>query len=99
MHHDLSNTITTTRHDDNLLAPHICVVAPVVRDGAVEPAADAVQHAQPDQRLEVLEERSMVFSDAAALGGVARKQKKRDGQGWVQHSKLEKATKRIASHA
>lgn len=95
---DLSDTIATSRHDDNLLAPHICVVAPVVGHCFVKPCAHASQHAQPREHFEVLQETAMLFAEDVALCGVAREEDQRKGERRVERRVAEEARDSVARH-
>lgn len=44
VHHNLANAIAATSHNDDLLTPHICVIAPVIRHGSVKPGTDASEY-------------------------------------------------------
>jgi hypothetical protein len=95
---NLADTIAPSRHNNNLLAPYICVVAPVVRHRFVEPCARASQDAQSRKHFEVLQETAMLFGEEVALCGVAREEDQRKSKGRVERGVAEEARDSVACH-
>jgi hypothetical protein len=71
VHNGLSNAITASGHNDDLLVPVIRVLAPVVRHGSVKPCAQAANHAEPNNVPQMLERGGVFRREDITTGGVA----------------------------
>lgn len=99
LHDNLANTIRSTRHNNNLLAPIIRIIDPVVRHGIVEPAVDAVHEAQRERKLQILEGGDVLRGEGAALLRVARREDERERELGVQHRVLEEVADGVGRDA
>jgi hypothetical protein len=91
MHNNFANTITSSSYDDNLSAPDICVLAPVVCDRIVKPCAEASQQSQSDNSLQVLEHGAVFCRKYVSTRRVAPEQDEGKRQRRVKDGQLEKA--------
>lgn len=96
MHYHLADTIATTCHNDNLVAPHIRVVLPVVDGRVAQPIADRVEQSQADQCLQVLECRGMFGSEDIPLLRVARGEDEGKRERGIECRQLDEVGKGVA---
>lgn len=97
VHDNLANAVAAARHDNNLLAPDIRVVSPVVRHGAVEPCARGSEHAQSSKLLEDIQGSGVLVGEDIALRRVARKENQRQREGRIQGGEAEEPRNSVGS--
>ena len=78
MHDYLANAVASSRHNNHLLTPHVCVVRPIICDCIVEPCANLVRKPKDEQRLQMLPCSRMISRNATAVNCVFSSKEKRD---------------------
>lgn len=80
----LANAVGAARHDDDLLLPIPLIALEVVEDLVVKPAADGVEQAEGEQRLQVTESGGMLGGEQRALGRVFGSEEEREGEDGIE---------------
>ena len=78
VHDYLADAVASSRHNNHLLTPHVCVVRPIIRDCIVEPCANLVRKPKDEQRLQMLPCSRMISRNATAVNCVFSSKEKRD---------------------
>jgi hypothetical protein len=99
LHHNFANAVAASSHDNNLPAPHVCVVAPIVQYCIVEPRSDTSEQTQPNYGLEMLEHSAMLFGEYVSARRIASKEEQWKRERRVKDCELEQSTDGIARDA
>jgi hypothetical protein len=99
VHNGLADAIAASGHNDDLLVPIICVLAPVVRYGSVKPRAQAANHAEPNDVPQMLERGGVFRGEDITTGGVAPEQEERERERWVEYRELEQPSDGVGGNA
>ena len=83
LNYDLSDPITATCYEDNLLVPVICVIAEAIGDSCIEPCAGFGYGTNSKEGFEMLEGGIVGGSEDIAARGVASEENEWEGESRV----------------